>query len=124
MSSFNAQSRLPLMGGVVQAQRLVVPTQVVMGLKSWRHACRMAYKLARRQGITQAHLAQLTSLYKSHISDYFSVHENRRELPARCIAEVEAVFGNTVMSQWIAQQSALTIVEEMQATQAQIRRAA
>jgi hypothetical protein len=33
---------LPLVGGVVQPQRLVVPPEVVMGLRSWRHACRLA----------------------------------------------------------------------------------
>jgi hypothetical protein len=124
MSFFNGQASLPLTGGVVQAQRLVVPTQVVMGLKTWRHACRMAYRLARRRGVTQAHLAQLTPLYAPHISNYFSARENRRELPAKHIAIVESVFGNTVMSQWIAQQSTLHVLEELQATQAHQRRQA
>ncbi len=110
---------LPLMGGVVQAQRLVVPPEVVRGLPTYRHACRLAWKL-RSARITQRTLAELAHLYTSHTSDYFSLHSNRRELPARCIAAVEAVLGNTVISQWLAQQSQLTVLEELQA----LRRAA
>jgi hypothetical protein len=105
---------LPLFGGVVQAQRLVVPPQVIASIKSYRHACRLAWKLKRTR-LTQRTLAELAGLYPSHVSDYFSVHEHRRELPAKHIGEVEAVIGNTVISQWIAQQSHLTVLEELQA---------
>ena len=105
---------LPLMGGLVQAQRLVVPSEVVMGLKSYRHACRLAWKL-RNPRITQRTLAEVAQLYTSHVSDYFSVHASRRELPARHVAAVEVVLGNTVISQWLAQASKLTVLEEMQA---------
>ncbi len=105
---------LPLLGGVIQAQRLVVPPEVVMGIKSYRHACRLAWKLRFPKNLTQRTLAELAGLYPPHVSDYFSVHENRRELPARWIAAVEAVLGNTVISQYLAQQSKLTVLEEMQ----------
>lgn len=110
---------LPLLGGMVQAQRLVLPPEVVMGVKSYRHACRMAWKL-RGTRITQRTLAELAGLYSSHVSDYFSLHATRRELPARHVAAVESVVGNTLISQWLAQQSHLTVVEELQA----LRRAA
>lgn len=106
---------LALMGGVVQAQRLVVPPEVVMGIRSYRHACRLAWKLRAVRNLTRRTLAEQTTLYTSHVSDYFSVHEHRRELPARHIAAVERVLGNTVISQWLAQQSHLTVLEEMQA---------
>jgi hypothetical protein len=122
------QGMLPLMGGVVQAQRLVVPPEVVINLSSWRHACRLAWKL-RNPRITQATLAELVpELYQSHVSEYFSAvavsskGKRKRELPARVIGLVEAIIGNTVMSQWVAQQSKLTVLEEMQA--ARQRRAA
>jgi DNA-binding transcriptional regulator YdaS (Cro superfamily) len=105
---------LPLLGGVVQSQRLVLPPQVVMGIKSYRHACRLAWKL-RNPRISQRTLAELAGLYTSHVSDYFSVHAGRRELPAKHIAAVERVLGNTVISQYLAQQSQLTVLEEMQA---------
>lgn len=106
---------LPLLGGVVRAQRLVVPPEVVMRLGTYRQACRLAWKLRVIRGMTQRTLAEHAGLYPSHASDYFSVHENKRELPARHIAAVERVCGNTVISQWIAQQSKLTVLEEMQA---------
>ena len=90
-------------------------------LRSWstqtigyRHACRLSWKL-RNPRITQRTLAELAQLYTSHVSDYFSLHVNRRELPARHVAAVESIVGNTVISQWLAQQSRLTVLEEMQA---------
>lgn len=112
---------LPLMGGLVQAQRLVVPPEIVMDIKSYRHACRLAWKL-RNPRITQRTLAELAGLYPSHVSDYFSLHDHRRELPAKFVAPTERVIGNTVISQYLAQQSCLTVLEEMQAHRA--RRAA
>ena len=117
------QAQLALFGGVVQAQRLVVPPEVVMSLHSYRHACRLAWKLRTVRNLTRRTLAEHTGLYTSHVSDYFSVHDNRRDLPARHIAAVERVLGNTVISQWVAQQSKLTVLEEMQADRAS-RRAA
>ena len=105
---------LPLFGGVVQRQRLVVPPGVVMGIKSYRHACRLAWKL-RNPRITQRTLAELVDgLYQSHVSDYFAVRTDRRELPAKHVAAVEVVLGNTVINQWLAQQGALTVLEEIQ----------
>lgn len=112
---------LPLLGGVVQPQRLVVPPEVVMGLKTWRHACRLAWKL-RNPRITYRTFAELTDSYVSHCSDYFSVHDNRRELPARKAGIACLVLGNTVMVQWLAHEGRVTVLEEIQAATA--RRAA
>lgn len=112
---------LPLVGGVIQAQRLIVPHEVIAGIKSYRHACRLAWKL-RRTRLTQQQLGALSKvLYQSHITDYFSVHETtkqgkpRRELPAKHIAEVEHWIGNTVISQYQAYCAELTVLEEVQA---------
>lgn len=120
MNSFEGRSLdLPLLGGVVQPQRLVVAPEVIRGLKDYRHACRLAWKL-RRTRITQAQLGQLcTGLYQSHISDYFSVKPTmkngkpRRELPAKAIGEVERILGNTVISQFQAYDARLTVLEEI-----------
>lgn len=109
------QQRLPMVGGVVQAQRLVVPTQVIRGLKSYRHACRLAWKLRQIRNLTKRGLAEQAGLYASHVTDYFSPHETRRELPARCVAVVESVLGNTVISQYLNWQARLTTLEELQA---------
>jgi hypothetical protein len=105
---------LPLLGGVVQPQRLVVPHEVVMTIRSYRHACRLAWKLRVIRNMTKRSLAEQAALYTSHVSDYFSVHENRRELPAKHIAVVERSLGNSVISQYQAWQSQLTVLEELQ----------
>lgn len=116
MNSFDVLNMvLPLVGGVVQPQRLVVPPEVIMQIKTYRQACRLAWKLRKIRNLTKRTLAEACGLYASHVSDYFSVQDNRRELPAKHIAVVERVLGNTVISQWVAQQSKLTILEEMQA---------
>lgn len=115
---------LPLIGGVIEPQRLVVPPEVVVGVRSYRHACRLAWKLRAVRNLTRRTLAECGGLYTSHVSDYFSMHDNRRELPAKHIAAVERVLGNTVISQWVAQQSKLTVLEEMQADRARRREAA
>ena len=116
MSFPNDQDRLPLIGGVVQSQRLVVPHQVIARIKTYRQACRFSYLLARRRGITQSVLCLVApELYKPHVSDYFSRHPKRRELPARHIGIVQEVFGNTVIAQWVAAQCELHLLEEMQA---------
>lgn len=107
---------LPLVGGVVQQQRLVIPAEVVMQLKSYRHACRLAWRIRVIRNMTKRTFAEQAGLYASHVTDYFSVLENRRELPARYIAQAEKILGNTVISQWVAQQSCLTVMEELQAT--------
>lgn len=109
---------LPLLGGVVQAQRLVLPPQAINSVKSFRHACRLAWKLRTRQGMTKRQLAEEASLYASHVNDYFSVSDNKRELPARHIAMVERILGNTAISQYQASQARLTVMEELQAMRA------
>lgn len=117
------QQPLPLMGGVVQAQRLVVPPEVVMGIKSWRHACRLAWKL-RNPRISQRTFCELTGCYASHVSDYFSVHAHRRELPAQRAGLACQVLGNTVLIQYLAQEARVTLLEEMQAASLALRKVA
>lgn len=123
MKSPYEQLALEMLGGVVQSQRLVVPSQVVMRLPSYRAACRFAWKLCKlkhRPNLTYQLLADLTGLYAPHVGNYFARDDAtpsgkpRRELPARSIAAVEGVFGNTVISQYQAQQSKLTVLEELQ----------
>lgn len=120
MKLLNGPSQpLPLMGGVVQRQCLVVPAAVIANLRSYRHACRLAWKLRFPRNLTYRSLVEQAgpgTLYLSHVSDYFSRHENRRELPARHIAITESVLGNKVISQYLNRQSELTCLEELQAT--------
>lgn len=124
MNSLVAQSELPLLGGVVQRQRLVVPPEVICGLPTYRHACRLAWKLRHPRNLTQRTVAEHAGLYTPHMSDYFSQAEKKRELPARHVAAVEHVLGNTVISQWLAHQCKLTVLEEMQVQRRNVRSAA
>lgn len=113
---------LPLIGGVVQTQRLVVPAQVIDGLPTYRHACRLAWKLRHPRYLTQRDLAGQAGLYPSHCSDYFSPQADRRELPAKHVGAVCAVLGNTVITQWLARQASLTVLEELHADHDHARR--
>jgi len=106
---------LPLLGGLVLPQMLHVPTEVIGRLSSYRQACRLAWKLRRVRNLTKRSLAEQADLYAPHVTDYFGPHDNKRELPARCIKKVELVLGNTVISQYLAAQSDLTVVEELRA---------
>lgn len=108
------QAELPLLGGLVQAQRLVVPHEVIRRLPTWRHACRLAWKLKRTR-ITQRTFAELTGCYPPHVSAYFSQHEDRRQLPAEKAGVACAVLGNLVLVQWLAWQCQVTVLEEFQA---------
>jgi hypothetical protein len=62
--------------------------------------------------MTRRTLAEFAGLYPPHVSDYFSQKPSRRELPARCVADVERVLCNTVISQWLAWRSGLTVVQQ------------
>lgn len=74
--------------------------------------------------MTRATLAELTGMRASHITDYFEAspldkHKNeRRDMPAKYIKSFEAVCGNTFVSQFIAHQSQLTVLESMIAERA------
>lgn len=111
---------LPLVGGVVQRQTLLVPELVLKGLPTYRHACRLAWRLRVVRNITRTALAEaVPGLYLSHLSDYFSAHANRRELPARFIPEVERVLGNKVVTQWLVYRGQGALLEEVLADRLQ-----
>ena len=106
---------LPLLGGVLDCEPVFIDPKVIRQLKSFRHACRLAWKLRRIRNMKKTTLADLVDgLYAPHCSDYFSVNEKRRELPAKFIGRVERVLGNHVMSQWQAWDAEVTLLEEIQ----------
>lgn len=97
-----------------------VPMQTVALCNTYREAVRMAWGLRRVEKMTQAMLAVYAELTPQHISDYFAEDDKptRRDLPADAISRFESVVGNTLVSQWVAARSRLTVVEEIQATRA------
>jgi flagellar biosynthesis chaperone FliJ len=105
-----SQSELCLMGRLDAPS--IAPTQLVNLAKTYREACQMCWAYRRIKGMTKRHLAEQTGMYASHVTEYLSDDETQREMPAKFIKVFEAVTGNTAVSQWIAAQSQLTVMEQ------------
>ena len=96
------------------------PTALVIQAKTYREAVRLSWGHRRVHYATQSQLAGEAGLYAPHVSDYLNKDDkpSRRSLPAEHIGSFEAFTGNTIVSQWLAAQAKLTVLEEMQATRA------
>ena len=104
------QLNLPMLT-YYQGPRLVAP-DVIAAVLSYREAVRVCWDLRTRRNLTKARLAEEAALYASHVSDYLSANDDKRELPAKRIAAFEEACGNRVISQWLARQANLTILEQ------------
>lgn len=84
---------------------------------SYREAVRLCWALRRVHHMTQRQLASEAGLRPQLVSDYLHPDDGkeRRALPGEHIAAFESVVGNSLVSQWIAGRSKLTVLEEMQA---------
>jgi transcriptional regulator with XRE-family HTH domain len=92
----------------------VAPSEYVKHCKTYREAVRMAWQLRRVAYMTQRQLAAEAGLWPQMVTDYLNKDDapTRRNLPAEKIPAFEAVVGNTVLTQWLAAQSSLTVMEE------------
>ena len=90
----------------------LVSHAVVSNIRTFREAVRTCYGLRTRKHLTLRVLAEEAGLYASHVSDYLSGSSDKRELPAKYINEFEISCGNRVISQWMAAQAQLTILEQ------------
>lgn len=93
----------------------VVPEQYVRACQTYREVVRLCWRLRRVRAMTMLTLAEHAGFPSNHRSDYLSDKEDRRELPAKYIKAFEYVCGNTAISQWIAMNAKLTVLEEVQA---------
>ena len=97
----------------------VVPAVEVAKIRSYREACIACWVNRRVMGMTQATLAELTGMRPSHISDYLCTDsqdkrgDDRREMPAKYLTAFEVAAGNTFVTQWLAMQSKLTVLESL-----------
>lgn len=100
----------------------VVPSSYVKTCKTYRQAVRAAWQIRRVTYMTFTQLAAEANLYHQHVSDYLNPDDKpgRRDLPADRVREFEAVVGNTLVSQWLAANSRLTVLEQMQADRAEV----
>ena len=98
----------------------VVPVQYVQQCRTWREAVRLSWALRRVHYMTFAQLAAEAGLYHQHVSDYLNPDDKpgRRDLPPEKVPAWNAGVGNTLLTQWLAAQDHLTVLEEMQATRA------
>jgi len=95
----------------------VVPPVVLRTAHSYREACRLFRRLCPRRTMSLRQVAEESGLVAQHVGEYFN-HDDRRQrrdLPAAAVPAVERVMGNTAISQWLAAQAKLTVLEEMQA---------
>ena len=96
-----------------------VPHSQIVAVNTYRDACRMSWVNRRVHGMTLRTLAEIADLYPSHVTDYLNQSDKdghgkpRRDLPASRIAAFESVTGNTFVSQWLAHQSGLTVLESL-----------
>ena len=93
----------------------VVPASHIKACASYRKAVRLCWALRRVKAMTSLHLAEQAGFPANHRSDYLSDDEEKRELPAKYIKAFEYACGNTAVSQWIASNARLTVLEEVQA---------
>ena len=110
------QREFPLLGRLDAPS--AVPMQWIRHARTYRNAVRLAWQLRRVQRMTYQQLATEAGLYPQHVSDYLAPDDapKRRDLPADKVAAFEGVVGNTLVSQWLASQSQLTVLEQVQAT--------
>lgn len=82
-------------------------------IKNYRQAVQNCWLLRKRRSMTLRTLAEEAGLYPSHISEYLSNDETKRELPAKHINAFEESCGNRCITQWMASQANLTILETL-----------
>lgn len=97
----------------------VVPAAEVAKITSYREAVIACWINRRVSRMSRATLCELTGMRPSHVSDYFNPvgvdrrgHE-LRDMPAKYVPAFELAAGNTFVSQWLAMQSKLTVLESI-----------
>lgn len=104
------QMTLPLLT-YYEGPRLI-DVELVHACRSYREAVRACWDLRTRRALTRRVLAEGAGLYPSHVSDYLNADPSKRELPAKHINAFEIECGNRFVSQWMASQANLTILEQ------------
>lgn len=95
----------------------MVPKAEIDKINSYTEAVIASWVNRRIRDMSKSALAGQTGMRASHLTDYFnprridSKGRELREMPAKHIPLFEAATGNTFVSQWLAAQSKLTILE-------------
>lgn len=98
-------------------QPAIVPPAAMECAATYRQAVRLCRAVSPRRRITLRQLAEEAGLPPQHCSDYFNPDDRpgRRDLPGHAVAAVERALGNAAITQWLAHQAGLTVLEEIQA---------
>ena len=106
----------------------VVPPDVSARLPDYRAVVRFCWEHRKRRNLTKTSLAEEAGLYAPHVTCYLAdpklVRKHKRDLPGEHIKAFQAVCGNTAISQWVAMQGQLTVLEAMQAHLHELQRPA
>ncbi|HYW57698.1 MAG TPA: XRE family transcriptional regulator [Polaromonas sp.] len=90
----------------------LISQEVLAAVLTYREAVLVCWDLRTRRSLTHRQLAVEAHLYASHVSDYLNKDSSKRELPAKHVANFEVACGNRAISQWLAKQANLTILEQ------------
>jgi hypothetical protein len=104
------QLNLPML--TVYVGPRMIDLEVVDACRTYREAVRACWEMRTKRQLTQRVLAEEAELYASHVTDYVSRDPAKRELPAKHVNEFEIACGNRFISQWLARQANLTIMEQ------------
>jgi hypothetical protein len=115
MEELNLQREFPLLARMEGPA--IVPTALMRLATSYRSAVRLCWQLRRVRKMTFRQLAAECDLIYQHVGDYFNPDDKptRRSLPGDSVAAIEAVLGNTAISQWHAANAKFTVLEVIQA---------
>ena len=97
----------------------IVPAAMVAEIASYREAVCACWRYRRDEHRTHVTLAEMTGMKPSHLSHYLNPNScdksgrPLREMPAKYLTDFEIAAGNTFVTQWLAMQSKLTILESM-----------
>lgn len=87
----------------------LLDSRVIAAVASYRDAVRLCWGARSRRTMSLRQLAEETGAYASHVCDYISADETKRELPAKRIDAFEVSCGNRGISQWLAHRAGLPI---------------
>lgn len=95
----------------------VVPASMLKLAKTYREAVRVCWQLRRAKGMKLTDMARMFGFTRQHVSDWLNPDDKptRRSPPGDQIGAFEDACGNTFVTQWLASQARLTVLEEMQA---------
>jgi hypothetical protein len=99
----------PLLPGSRRLRPRLLDPQLIATVHTYRDAVRLCWTVRSRPGMTQRQIAEETGAYASHINDYISADESKRELPAKRINAFELSCGNRAISQWVAHRAGLQV---------------